>query len=380
MQQDVDLAKRLNKTDELFAWLHLASIPKFGAASYAKICKKLQWNISDFFTATQAELIGIGFNPVQVEAILHPNVELIQQSIQWLNGDNNRFVLNLEDSVYPLLLKEISSPPILLFGYGDQNKLANLQMAIVGSRNPSISGKEYAKSFAHDLSQCGWTITSGLALGIDGFSHEGAIQAKGPTIAVLGTGIDNIYPRKHRKLAEDIIAGGGVIISEFAPLTPVLPENFPRRNRIISGLSRGTLIVEAALKSGSLITARYATEQNREVFAIPGNINNPLTKGCHYLIQQGAKLVTCIADINEEFSELEFNIDVTNSNKTKKNSIECLATDLLLDSVDFEATPLDIVAERSGMTVSEVMSQLLEYELRGLVTAVPGGYIKLGEK
>ncbi|WP_340681072.1 DNA-processing protein DprA [Paraglaciecola sp.] len=380
MQQGVGLTETQNKTDELFTWLRLAAIPKFGAATYAKLCHRLQWKSSDFFSASHAELLSVGFNASQIDAILHPDSEGIQKSILWLNGGNNRFVLNLEDSAYPPLLKEIASPPMLLFGYGDQSKLVNLQIAIVGSRNPSVSGKEYAKSFAQNLSQCGWTITSGLALGIDGFSHEGALLAKGTTIAVLGTGIDNIYPKKHRKLAEDIITGDGVIISEFAPMSAVRPENFPRRNRIISGMSRGTLIVEAALKSGSLITARYATEQNREVFAIPGNINNPLAKGCHYLIQQGAKLVTCIADINEEFNDLEFNTKVTNSSKMKKNSIECLATDLLLDSVDFEATPLDIVAERSGMSVSEVMSQLLEYELRGLVTAVPGGYIKLGEK
>jgi DNA processing protein len=380
VQQDVDLQNKTNNTAELFAWLHLASIPRFGAASYAKLCQKLQWKISDFFATSQAELIKKGFNAEQVDAILHPNIGAIESSILWLNGANNRFILHLEDDAYPPLLKEISSPPLLLFGYGDKNKLVDLQIAIVGSRNPSISGKECAKSFAHNLSQCGWTITSGLALGVDGFSHEGALQAKGTTIAVLGTGIDNIYPKKHQKLAENIIAGGGAIISEFAPRSAVRPENFPRRNRIISGLSRGTLIVEAALKSGSLITARYATEQNREVFAMPGNINNPLVKGCHYLIQQGAKLVTCVADINEEFSDLKFNTGLTNSANSEKNSIECLATDRLLDSVDFEATPLDIVAERSGITVSEVMSQLLEYELRGLVTAVPGGYIKLGEK
>ena len=378
MQQGVSVKN--NNTDVLIAWLQLASIPNFGSATYHKICERLDWKSTDFFSTSQSELLNIGFNSSQVEAILHPNVSVIERSIQWLKAASNRFILHLEDSAYPSLLKETSSPPMLLYGYGNKNELVKSQIAIVGSRNPSISGKECAKSFAQNLSQCGWTITSGLALGIDGFAHEGALQATGSTVAVLGTGIDNIYPKRHRGLAENIIAGGGAIISEFPPMSEVRPENFPRRNRIISGLARGTLIVEAALKSGSLITARYAAEQNREVFAVPGNINNPLAKGCHFLIQQGAKLVTCVADINEEFSDLKFNSEVTNLAKSEKNSIESLATDRLLDSVDFEATPLDIVAERSGITMSEVMSQLLEYELRGLVTAVPGGYIKLGEK
>ena len=380
MQQDVGELSSKSKDEDIIRWLHLASIPHFGPATFEKLRHKLQWSVKDFFSANQAQLLEAGFNATQVQAFLQPNMSFIEKSLQWLAGGTDRFIINLYDVTYPLLLKEIASPPMLLFGCGQAAHLSNLQLAMVGSRNPSIGGKECAKQFARGLSECGWTITSGLATGIDGFAHEGALLAHGTTIAVLGTGIDNIYPKKHRKLADNILAEDGVIISEFAPGSPVKPENFPRRNRIISGLSRGTLIVEAALKSGSLITARYAAEQNREVFAVPGNINNPLVKGCHFLIQQGAKLVTCITDINEEFSDLEFNRDITNSQETKKNSTQSLATDLLLDSVDFEATPLDIVAERSGMTVLEVMSQLLEYELRGLVTAVPGGYIKLGEK
>jgi DNA processing protein len=219
-----------------------------------------------------------------------------------------------------------------------------------------------------------------LAIGIDGLAHQGAILGSGLTIAVLGTGIDYTYPRRHVQLAQQILEMGGTLISEFAPYTPVRPENFPRRNRIISGLSLGTLVVEAAIKSGSLITARYAIEQDREVFAIPGNIHNPLSKGCHYLLKQGAKLVEDLGDINEEFQNLSIWKEHSSENKTQKNVNQGLATDLLLDSVDFEATPLDIVAERSGMPVSLVMSQLLEYELRGLVTAVQGGYLKLGAK
>ncbi|WP_428982847.1 DNA-processing protein DprA [Paraglaciecola aquimarina] len=274
----------------------------------------------------------------------------------------------------------MSSPPAILYGYGNCQHLGRHQLAMVGTRNPSAHGKEHAKMFAHKLSQLGWTITSGLALGIDGFSHQGALLDKNITVAILGTAIDKMYPKRHIKLAEQILAHDGVIVSEFAPNTPSKPENFPRRNRIISGLSVGTLIIEAAIKSGSLITARYALEQNREVFALPGNIHNPMAAGCNYLIQQGAKLVTCIEDINEEFGHVNLPCSMINQAIEQKKADQSLASDNLLDSVDFEVTPLDVVAQRSGIAVEKLMSILLEYELCGLVSAVPGGYIKLGEK
>jgi DNA processing protein len=378
MQQEV--VRREKQNDELTSWLRLSLIPNFGVASLTKLKQKLNCRAIDLLAESSASLLQAGLTISQIDSIQHPNNTNIQRCLTWLQQDKNYFILHIDSPRYPLQLKEISSPPMVLFGYDSLEILSNPQIAMVGSRNPSLSGKANAKYFAQQLSLAGWTVTSGLAAGIDGFSHEGALSANGTTIAVLGTGIDTIYPKRHVQLAKDIVTTGGLILSEFAPQSPVKPENFPRRNRIISGLTRGTLVVEAALKSGSLITARYAAEQNREVFAIPGNINNPLTKGCHYLIQQGAKLVTELADINEEFSELKFNNNVTNINKSQKNSTECLATDLLLDSVDFEATPIDMVVERSGMPASEVMSQLLEYELRGLVVAVSGGYIKLGEK
>lgn len=375
MQQGVK-----QQIDIIAKWLQLSLIPNFGVASLNKLKQRLGCQTTEILMASPSSLFEAGLVAQQVESILHPDKSHIQRSLNWLESNDNHFILHLDDPSYPALLKEISSPPMLLFGCGDPDILSSHQIAMVGSRNPSLNGKSNARFFAQQLSMSGWTITSGLALGVDGFSHEGALAANGTTIAVLGTGIDVIYPKRHLQLADNILAAGGVILSEFAPSTPAKPENFPRRNRIISGLARGTLVIEAALKSGSLITARYAAEQNREVFAIPGNINNPLAKGCHYLIQQGAKLVADLADINEEFAQLEFNNNVTNTNKSQKNRTQCLATDRLLDSVDFEATPVDMVVERSGMPASEVMSQLLEYELRGLVVAVPGGYIKLGEK
>ena len=378
MQQDVDLSN--NKISELENWLKLAQIPNFSVVSLKKLKQKFDISLPELFVISKASLQEIGFNNKQIEIILHPNIDVINSSLQWLSSINNRFLLYFDHPSYPDLLKQISSPPPLIYGYGDPKNLNNYQIAIVGSRTPSPQGKENAKFFASRLSECGWTITSGLALGVDGLSHQGAILGGFTTIAVLGTAIDKMYPRRHIQLAEQILLNNGVIISEFAPNTLGRSEYFPRRNRIISGLSVGTLIVEAAIRSGSLITARCALEQNREVFALPGSIHNPMSAGCHHLIQQGAKLVTCVEDINEEFQHLILPTLVSKEDKLEKKMSQSLASDKLLDSVDFEVTPLDIVVQRSGIEVADVMSQLLEYELRGKVTAVPGGYIKLGKK
>jgi DNA processing protein len=302
MQQDVDLDG--TESGELENWLKLTQVPNFSVVSLKRLKLKFDVGLSKLFALSKASLEEIGFNPKQIKAILHPDMSTIKLSLHWLNTASNRFLLHYDHPSYPGLLKQISSPPPLLYGYGDIKHLNNYQIAMVGSRAPSPQGKENATYFARRLSECGWTITSGLALGIDGLSHQGAVLGGFTTIAVLGTAIDKMYPRRHIQLAEEILQNDGVIISEFAPNTLGRPEYFPRRNRIISGLSVGTLIVEAAMQSGSLITARSALEQNREVFALPGNIHNPMSAGCHHLIQQGAKLVTCIEDINEEFQHL----------------------------------------------------------------------------
>jgi DNA processing protein len=378
MQQDVDLES--SERGELENWLKLTQVPNFAVSSLRKLKQKFAVGLSELFNSSKGQLEALGFNPRQVSAILYPNMRIVNVSLHWLNTTNNRFLLHFDHPYYPTLLKQISSPPPILYGYGNPKYLNNHQIAMVGSRAPSPQGKENAKFFGRRLSENGWTITSGLALGIDGLSHQGAVLGGFTTIAVLGTAIDKMYPRRHIMLGEQILQNDGVIISEFAPNTPGRPEYFPRRNRIISGMSVGTLIVEAAIKSGSLITARCALEQNREVFALPGNIHNPMSAGCHYLIQQGAKLVTCVNDINEEFQNLILSTSDIKAEKLEKNMSQSLDSDNLLDSVDFEVTPLDIVAQRSGIEVADVMSQLLEYELLGLVTAVPGGYIKLGEK
>jgi DNA processing protein len=382
MQQDVETSAAVQSLNyqSLRNWLHLVQIPSFSVAKLVKLRKKHGMELDDVFSASTKTLSEIGFHAQQIVAIHCPNQKTVEMSLSWLEQKTNRFLLHYDHLDYPQALKHISSPPPVLYGYGDPKCLSYSQISMVGSRSPSPQGKENAKGFAHLLSEQGWTITSGLALGIDGFSHQGALLGKHTTIAVLGTAIDKMYPRRHIGLAEQILLNNGVIISEFAPGTTSRPEYFPRRNRLISGLSAGTLIVEAAVKSGSLITARCAMEQNREVFAIPGNIHNPLSAGCHYLIQQGAKLVTCVGDINEELEHIISPISAPDDNKTEKKSSQSLASDKLLDSVDFEVTPLDIVAQRCDIEVAEVMSKLVEYELLGLITSVPGGYIKLGQK
>jgi DNA processing protein len=366
--------------EELHIWLQLLQIPHFGVASLSRLLKTCNNNLAACFALSPSHLKELGFKAEQIAAIQQPNHKYIDASLKWLHSAPENFILSLHDPRYPSLLHEIARPPMVLFGRGDITCLSRPQIAIVGSRNPTVMGQENARWFASELVKCGWLINSGLALGVDGLAHRGALEAQGQTIAVLGTGIEQVYPRRHKRLADDILQQGGCLVSEFEPGMPARSENFPRRNRIISGLSLGTLVIEAAQKSGSLITARFALEQNREVFAVPGNIHSPLAQGCNYLIKQGAKLVESVEDINEEFQNLnQYQCEGVKKN-LQKSATESLAIDRLLDSVDFEVTLIDVVAQRSGKSMTEVMAKLLEYELRGLVASVPGGYIKLRGK
>jgi DNA processing protein len=248
---------------------------------------------------------------------------------------------------------------------------------MVGSRNPTASGQQTATEFARHLSASGLIITSGLALGIDAASHQGALDAAGATIAVMGTGLDRVYPARHRDLARQI-AGEGALISEFPVGTPPLAENFPRRNRIISGLSLGTLVVEAALRSGSLISARNAGEQGREVFAIPGSIHNPLARGCHHLIRQGAKLVETAQDVIDELGALAVAcLEQHNPGPPDEHPDQARELDgdylQLLDNIEFESTSIDQLVTSSGLTPAEVSSMLLQLEMSGYIASSPGG-------
>ena len=267
----------------------------------------------------------------------------------------------------------------MLFARGDVALLQNPQLAIVGSRNPSVVGRETAQEFARTLAASGMTITSGLALGIDAASHQGALDGGGQTVAVFGTGLDRVYPAKNRALAHAIVEAGGVLLSEYPPGTEPLPGNFPRRNRIISGLSLGTLVVEAALRSGSLITARYAVEQGREVFAIPGSIHNPLARGCHQLIRQGAKLVEGARDILEELAP-QLNAILAEPEPPEPSTGPDGEHRMLLACMGDGTSSVDQLVERSGLTADAVSSMLLLLELQGYVVSTAGGYALAGKR
>ena len=382
MQVELFSSSEIDLDGNLELWLRFLSVPHFGAEKLKALAKAFNGDIKQVFEQDAAQLTLYGFSDSQIAALKKTQSNQLDKLHSWLNKSNDHFVITYDSALYPLYLKQISSAPLMLFGVGDKHVLSAHQLAIVGSRGPSEYGKRNATEFAKELTESGWVVTSGLAVGIDGFAHKGAIsnaEGNSHTVAVLGSGVDSIYPKRHARLAKDIVVHGGAVISEFMLNTPPIAEHFPRRNRIVSGLAKGTLVIEAAIKSGSLITAYYALQQNRDVFAVPGNIKNPLSKGTHQLIKQGAKLVESVADILDEYPDLKLGKGFEKQKNLKKSAIECLATGGLLDSVEYDTTPVDLVAERSGLPVSVVLSELLEYELRGLVAAVPGGYIKLGD-
>jgi DNA processing protein len=303
----------------------------------------------------------------------------VDQDLAWMNGKDHHIITQC-DASYPPLLKETHGAPPVLFVQGNIKLLSRPQIAIVGSRNPTPIGCENAMKFAHHFSSIGFTVTSGLAIGIDGAAHKGALSGVGNTVAVLGNGLDTIYPAMHCTLAHEIIEKGGALVSEFPIGTPPAHAHFPRRNRIISGLSVGVLVIEATLNSGSLITAKAALDQGREVFAIPGSIHNALAKGCHALIRQGAKLVETAEDVSEELAEILKYVIRSKEDLAKKPAIEKnldVAEEALLSQVGYDSTPVDAVVMRSGLTAKAVSIMLLELELKGLVTSVPGGYARL---
>ena len=289
-------------------------------------------------------------------------------TLTWLSQPAHHLVTWTDDD-YPALLRQIPDPPPALYVLGDRAVLSHPQLAIVGSRNASAAGRENARAFARHLAGAGLAITSGLALGIDGAAHRGALEAEGgATVAVAATGLDRVYPPRHRELAHEI-AARGALVSEFPLGTPPRAENFPVRNRLISGLALGVLVVEAAAGSGSLITARLATDQGREVFAIPGSIHSPLARGCHALIRQGAKLVETANDILEELGAL-----ARIAREARPLPVDLPAPQRqLLECLGHDPASVDQLVERSGLTVEAVSSMLLELELQGLVEAGAGG-------
>ncbi len=364
-----------DEADELAAWLLLHRLPGFGSARFRQLLASVA-QLRHLFDLSQRELLALGLDAAAVTALREADRELIAPDLEWLDAPDHH-ILRLTDPLYPPLLREIAQPPPLLFVHGEPRLLSLPQLAVVGSRNPSRGGKDNAFEFARHLATAGIPITSGLALGVDAAAHEGALAAGGVTVAVVGTGLDRVYPARHRDLAHRI-SQQGALVSELPIGTGARPENFPRRNRIISGLSLGTLVVEASLRSGSLITARYAVEQGREVFAIPGSIHNPLAKGCHALIRQGAKLVETASDILDELPPPELPA-LTPASEADTGSTPMAGPELdddyrrVLDALGYDPTPLDVILERTQLTTATVSSILLVLELEGYVTACAGG-------
>lgn len=339
-------------------------LERFGSAAEALAAGRTEWAQLDLPTPA-------------LEYLSAPDWRGVEQDLAWLEQSGN-YLLALDDVRYPPLLRQIPYPPALLFVRGDPTCLRAQQLAIVGTRNPTPLGRETAQGFAAYLAGAGMVITSGLALGIDAAAHQGALNSNGRTIAVMGTSLDRVYPAKHRNLAH-AIAEQGALVSEFPIGTSPTAGNFPQRNRLISGLALGVLVVEAAAQSGSLITARQAVEQGREVFAIPGSIHNPLAKGCHALIRQGAKLVETAADILEELGSLAaVNTEASALSMSMAASlIEANPLDedyqQLLTMMGDEPASVDGLVERCGLTAEAVSSMLLILELEGYVAVVPGG-------
>ncbi|MCR4302047.1 MAG: DNA-processing protein DprA [Sulfuricaulis sp.] len=361
--------------ETLAMWLTLRRLPGVGGHTQRELLDHFG-TLENIFSASRGQLDRLLAGKHEaIETFLEgPQTQSLQQEFEWLDQPDHHLLV-WSDHDYPPLLREIPDPPLMLFVIGRREVLSHPQIAIVGSRNPSPVGRENAQAFARSLAGAGLTITSGLALGVDGAAHRGALAAGGLTIAVTGTGLDRVYPARHRDLAHQI-AEHGALVSEFPLGTPPLPENFPIRNRLISGLSLGTLVVEAALQSGSLITARLATEQGREVFAIPGSIHAPQSRGCHALIRQGAKLVETAQDVLEELGPLA---NVTHYLVPEKDATATPLTPpmtALLQQIGYDPVSIDALIERSGLTADAVSSMLLQMELSGLVANCPGGKVQ----
>ncbi|MDP3087935.1 MAG: DNA-processing protein DprA [Methylotenera sp.] len=365
MQENHSIHPYSEELVEKSLWISLSNIQGIGSHTFCQLLK-IFGNPANVYAARFKQLIEVVSEKIASEISKGVDEDALSNSLDWLSQDNNHLV-TLADSYYPKALLEIPDPPPLLYAKGNLSLLNQRCIAIVGSRNASVQGENNAEAFAEGLCGYGLCIVSGLALGIDGAAHRGALKANGATIAVVGTGLDIVYPAKHLDLAHQI-AQYGLIISEFSLSTPSKPQNFPRRNRIISGLSLGCLVVEANLQSGAQITARLSAEQGREVFAIPGSIHSPMSKGCHQLIKQGAKLVDSLQDIIEE---LNLNKSASNTSLQADNNTDF--DNPLLKIMGYEQMTLENLVRLSGLTVSKVSSMLMLLELEGSVASLAGG-------
>lgn len=368
-------SKQISSLDTFVPWLALRRLPGVGTRTQLDLLERFG-SIEAVFSASRGQLEKalVGKHEAIDALLAGPDENILKSELEWLSEPGHH-LLTWSDPDYPALLREIPDPPLVLYIAGERPLLSAPQLAIVGSRNPTPMGRENARAFAKSLAGAGLAITSGMALGVDSAAHRGALEAGGKTIAVAGTGLDRVYPARHRDLAHDIVKHGA-LVSEFPLGTPPLPENFPVRNRIISGLSLGTLVVEAALQSGSLITARMANEQGREVFAIPGSIHAPQSRGCHALIRQGAKLVETAQDILEELGPLAgVALQAAHENTPRGPRLDS-TMETLLEHIGHDPVSIDSLIERCGLTADAVSSMLLQMELNGLVSNCPGGKVQ----
>jgi DNA processing protein len=352
----------MQRDNELAAWIRLSLVPGLGGYALRKL-------LTDFglpsrvLTTGRSALAAVVGEALADRIIAHDAVRATEDALRWADAPNH-YIVTLGDAQYPQRLLEISNPPPLLYLLGDATLVDRSSIAIVGSRNGTAQGIANAARFARALSAAGMTIVSGLALGIDAAAHRGALEERSSTIAVLGCGIDIAYPSRNADLYGAIVESG-LLVSEFPLATPPVATNFPRRNRLISGLACGVLVIEAALESGSLITARLAAEQGREVFAVPGSIHSPLSKGCHALIKEGAKLVESAQDVLEELNATASTKHVTLAPAEKEHE--------LLRHLGYDPCNVDSLCQRSGLTPETVSAMLLQLELEGIVASLPGG-------
>ena len=356
--------------DDLEAWLRFALAPELGPAKQRKLLAAFG-GPQEVLDATPAEVTRAAGVAAATALVASADSTLVSYTLNWLRESDNH-LLSLADTRYPRPLLEIADPPVVLFAKGRLDLLDRPALAIVGSRQATPRGTRDAEAFAQALSDAGFTIVSGMALGIDSAAHRGGLAGIGSSIAVIGTGLDKVYPARNRELAHRL-ATEGLLLSEFPLGTPPLASNFPRRNRVISGLVRGCLIVEAALPSGSLITARQALEQGREVFAIPGSIHSPVSKGCHWLIKQGAKLVETAEDVLEEIG-----LASTSARKHPGEQAPPLQMheSAVLAAMSFAPVDVDTICERAGLTPDAASAILLRLELDGYVSRLPGALLQ----
>ncbi|BEH12665.1 MULTISPECIES: DNA-processing protein DprA [Marinobacter] len=368
-------------------WLLLSLLPRFGLRLRERVLANTD-QLTDILEMNAATLKALGLATDAIDAVMawqaddagHP-VLVEADRIRSACRASGIFLMGYGEAGYPDALRHIHNAPLLLYGRGDPDLLHKDQLGVVGSRNATRAGLEHARQFAAELSRRGLLITSGLALGIDGAAHAGALDAGFPTIAVVGCGLDRLYPAQHRKLAGRIIEQG-LIVSEYPPGTQARAAHFPQRNRIISGLSRGVLVVEASLRSGSLITARTALEQGREVFAIPGSVHSPVARGCHQLIKQGARLVETADDVLEELGTWWSMQPASECDQTGPAEQDLSGLDsreiAVLEALGYDPQSTDALSQATGLPADQLMQSLLLLELEGLANSAPGGYLRAG--